>query len=641
MKKINLLAFLLIVVSIISFSFQDEESSESYQKLYSSRFNKFEAIQHDLLKVIDRADLNSEVDRASIRKKIQDSRFVMKGIDFWLRYLEPVAYKKINGPLPVEWETEVFEKYEKPYKREGAGLTLAAMYLDEPTIQKDSLRSLIQSSIVSSSVYTSDSILKKIHTFDHFYLCNRLYLLNLAAIYTTGFECPDQSSIIPELIKMLEDNLEIYECYNKAYVDKKISDNYLSLYNQTIAYCKTQPLDFTRFDHFTFIKDYVNPLYKINQQLILLYHASSRSYMDYTLNNDASSIFDKSIYQSQNTKGIFYKVNDPKVLAIINQTGKKLFYDPIISGNNSRSCVSCHKPTEYFTDTTTRTSLKFDQNNFLARNSPTLINAGYNHLLMLDGKHYTLQSQCKAVMTNKEELGSEEEEILKKVMSCSDYKNTFKGLLKYTPLQKEVTIEHIISAITFYYSQYSEYTSPFDDAMNRITTLNTSAKNGFNIFMSKAQCATCHFVPQFNGVKPPFIGSEFEVLGVPIDNKFSTINNDVGRYSLNPAEETMHAFRTGSIRNSEHTKPYMHNGVFNTLDEVINFYNNGGGIGHGINVTNQTLSSDSLHLTSLEKEELIDFIKSLTENIKFEEAPKELPQSRIASLKNRKVGGLY
>ena len=122
--------------------------------------------------------------------------------------------------------------------------------------------------------------------------------------------------------------------------------------------------------------------------------------------------------------------------------------------------------------------------------------------------------------------------------------------------------------------------------------------------MSKAQCATCHFVPQFNGVKPPYIGSEFEVLGVPKDIAFKSLNDDKGRHGVNPADEMDHAFRTGTIRNIAYTAPYMHNGVFKTLNEVIDFYDVGGGAGKGLSVTNQTLSSDSLKLTAEEKQDL-------------------------------------
>jgi cytochrome c peroxidase len=131
------------------------------------------------------------------------------------------------------------------------------------------------------------------------------------------------------------------------------------------------------------------------------------------------------------------------------------------------------------------------------------------------------------------------------------------------------------------------------------------------------------------------------VLGVPFDTNYTRISDDKGRYLVNPAEETLNAFRTGTVRNADKTKPYMHNGVFNSLMEVINFYDAGGGLGRGLEVKNQTLSSDSLHLSISEKNKLIAFIKSVTEEIPTESIPDHLPVSTIKVLNNRKVGGEY
>jgi cytochrome c peroxidase len=212
-------------------------------------------------------------------------------------------------------------------------------------------------------------------------------------------------------------------------------------------------------------------------------------------------------------------------------------------------------------------------------------------------------------------MGSDEVEVVKKVLNVPEYKKGFKKLLKYTPQEKEVTLEHLVSAISFFYGKFGNGYAPFDDAMNKKGTVSQDVIKGFNLFMSKAQCATCHFVPQFNGVKPPFIGSEFEVLGTPQDAHYKALSPDKGRYEINPATETMNAFRTGSLRNIEHTKPYMHNGVFKTLDEVVEFYNGGGGAGRGLKVDNQTLSSDSLKLNVNEKQHLIQFMKALSEKV--------------------------
>jgi cytochrome c peroxidase len=359
----------------------------------------------------------------------------------------------------------------------------------------------------------------------------------------------------------------------------------------------------------------------------------SKSLVDFSLNKKEITIFDKALYNGQNPKGIFLRVTDPEALQEMDRLGKLLFYDPILSSNHERSCASCHKPTEYFTDTATATSLQLNHHDFLPRNTPSLINAQYNHLLMLDGKHISLLNQTKDVITNPKEMGCGEKEVMEKILSCSEYKTAFKRLLKYTPQEKEIGFDHIASAITFYYSKYSQYYSPFDDAMNYNKTISVSATKGFNLFMSKAQCATCHFVPQFNGVKPPYTNSEFEVLGVPHDTSFKNVGNDKGRFEVNAATETANAFRTGTIRNASFTGPYMHNGVFASLDEVINFYDAGGGAGRGIAVANQTLSSDSLKLTAEEKEHLLQFILSLNEGIQFEPPPRTLPISKDKNIK--------
>jgi cytochrome c peroxidase len=177
--------------------------------------------------------------------------------------------------------------------------------------------------------------------------------------------------------------------------------------------------------------------------------------------------------------------------------------------------------------------------------------------------------------------------------------------------------------------------------MNRQGTLSSDARDGFNLFMGKAQCGTCHFLPLFNGVKPPYIGSEFEVLGTPADTIYSALSADTGRYGVNPAPETHRAFRTGTLRNIARTAPYMHNGVFTTLMQVINFYDAGGGAGHGLNVPNQTLSADSLQLSPREKNAIISFLITLNEDLPPVATPASLPRARNKELNTRVPGGIY
>ena len=641
MKRKSALIIVMAIITLAFFSFKDNGNPANYASGYKACLQSFAEAERRVLYVIIKSNLRDSGDVSGIRTAIAEARVKMKGMDFWTRYLDPLAYKKVNGPLPVEWETEVFEKFEKPYMREGAGLTLAALYLDEPQPQKDSLLHLVQSGLAATESYKADTVMKELATYHHFFLCNRLYLLNLAAIYTTGFECPDTTRIIPELCAMLRDVRSIYELYNENFPSTPISDRYLGLYDSAISFAERQPPGYSVFDHFTFLRAYVNPLFAINAGLIRRYGVVSHSLVDYTLNKQSTSIFSKSLYNGQHAKGIFLRVKDSAALAEIDRIGKLLFYDPIFSGNNMRSCASCHKPAQYFTDTAGRTALGFNHSDFLSRNSPSLINADFNHLIMMDGRHISLQNQTKGVIGSTTEMGGNEADALRKVMSCEAYRIAFTKLLRYTPQETEVTFDHIASAITYYYCKFSKASAPFDEAVNSNRYLNASAKQGFNIFMSKAQCGTCHFVPLFNGVKPPYVSSEFEVLGVPEDTGFTVLSADSGRAFINPALQTVHAFRTGTIRNAARTAPYMHNGVFRSLREVIDFYDRGGGAGRGLKADNQTLSADPLHLTEGDKTALIGFIESLNEDIVLEAPPARLPGSKYKSLNSRRVGGLY
>ncbi len=213
-QKLFTIFFIVFIGVLCSFSISNEPFAGQYISTYCLKLKGFNSQQLSLLSSIQQADINSRAGREQVRDQIAAARIELKGVDFWLRYLEPIMYKKLNGPLPVEWETEVFEKFEAPYKREGAGLTLAELYLDEEHIEKDTLLALVQRSIDASRTYVADSITNELKTHHHFFLANRLFLLNLAAIYTTGFECPDTSRIIPELRSMMKDVTGIYTSYS-------------------------------------------------------------------------------------------------------------------------------------------------------------------------------------------------------------------------------------------------------------------------------------------------------------------------------------------------------------------------------------------------------------------------------------------
>jgi cytochrome c peroxidase len=150
----------------------------------------------------------------------------------------------------------------------------------------------------------------------------------------------------------------------------------------------------------------------------------------------------------------------------------------------------------------------------------------------------------------------------------------------------------------------------------QITTLDASVKRGFNLFMGKAQCGSCHFAPTYFGTAPPFYGiSESEVLGVTktFDTLHPVLDDDIGRFKNFEIDQFRNSIKTSTVRNAELTAPYMHNGGFKTLDEVIEFYNRGGGAGMGLSVPNQTLPATKLNLSKQDKKDIISFIKALTD----------------------------
>ncbi len=135
--------------------------------------------------------------------------------------------------------------------------------------------------------------------------------------------------------------------------------------------------------------------------------------------------------------------------------------------------------------------------------------------------------------------------------------------------------------------------------------------------MGKAKCGSCHFAPLFNGTQSPlFSKSEAEVLGVPAqaDTANAVLDEDPGRFILNPYPQYRYAFKTTTLRNVAKTAPYMHNGVYKSLEEVMDFYNRGGGAGIGIELDNQTLSPEPLNLSKKEIREIIAFLKTLNDD---------------------------
>ena len=372
----------------------------------------------------------------------------------------------------------------------------------------------------------------------------------------------------------------------------------------------TQHPDFNAFDRLTFIRSYLNPVSGWLKECVIVLHLEADDGRA-PLNSRAENLFAENIIDPG-----FFAPNErfrstPARLVL----GKKLFYDVRLSGTGTRSCASCHQPAHAFTDGLV-TPVTLDGIHALPRNTPTLLNAAYQTKLFYDSRTDKLENQISAVVHNAGEMAGSLKNRAAALNDDTAYHRLFTAA--YGSGREAITEYNIANAISNYVRTLTSFHSRFDQYMRRETENFTPAeKHGFNLFMGKAQCGTCHYAPLFNGLIPPFYDEiESEVIGVPASlTGKAVIDPDPGKYGYTHVPLHLHAFKTPTLRNIALTAPYMHNGVYKNLPEVIDFYNKGGGAGIGIDLPNQSLATDKLGLTPGEIKDLVIFLQSLTDTV--------------------------
>ncbi|KAA6439502.1 cytochrome C peroxidase, partial [Dyadobacter flavalbus] len=227
----------------------------------------------------------------------------------------------------------------------------------------------------------------------------------------------------------------------------------------------------------------------------------------------------------------------------------------------------------------------------------------------------SLEDQAADVIHNKKEMHGSMQDIARLIGSDAEYIKLFR---KAYPGINAVPPAYIQNSLAVFVRSINPFNSSFDRYMRGDKqALTLDERKGFNLFMGKARCGTCHFVPLFNGTVPPdYQRTESEVLGVTMntDWKNPRLDKDAGRGAHNHFPQWQHAFKTSTLRNVSKTAPYMHNGAYASLQQVMEFYNQGGGAGLGLPIPNQTLASDKLRLTKAEINLVIKFMKCLTDH---------------------------
>jgi cytochrome c peroxidase len=326
----------------------------------------------------------------------------------------------------------------------------------------------------------------------------------------------------------------------------------------------------------------------------------------------AASIFDREAFDASAYAPDFAPSSSPALVAL----GKRLFNEPRLSGPGTRACSLCHDPTRAFSDGRATSALLDSSLAPHRRNTPTLLNAGLQPALFMDSRVGSLEAQAEAVLASPAEMGGSAEIAAQHLRGDSAYRNAFAEALHQRP-DTAVTGRAIRIALAAYVRSLEGLNARFDQALRGDSSaLTPSERHGFTVFMGKGRCGTCHFLPLFNGTMPPdFAVSEPEIIGVPErpTTHGAQLDADPGRGGYDHEATHQGAFKVPTLRNIALTAPYMHNGGFTTLEQVIDFYDRGGGAGIGATVPGQTLPSRRLHLSALEKKDLIGFLRVLTD----------------------------
>jgi cytochrome c peroxidase len=440
----------------------------------------------------------------------------------------------------------------------------------------------------------------------------RSALLRVMTTGITGFDSPLAQYSLTEAKASLGGVYELLGLFRKNTTQKeqavfaplftgiKKSEDYLDSHSS-----------FNNFDRLSFITLYLDPLYKelVAARVKLTIGIPEGAN---PVNFDAVSIFATDAFNiSFYSPGQEYAPTPQRI-----KLGRKLFSDPLLSGDGSRSCASCHQPEKAFTDGR-KTALGIDNKTALTRNTPTLLNSALQTKQFYDSRADILENQLDEVVHNAAEMKGSLGKNVGELEKSPEYRALFHDA--YPGRQDPVSPSTIANAISSYLRSLVMLDSRFDQYMRGDKRkMNAAEKNGFNLFAGKAKCATCHYIPLFNGLAPPvFTETESEVLGVPktTDKNPAELDDDLGKYLFTRSVIHKYSFKTPTLRNIELTAPYMHNGVYRTLEEVIEFYDKGGGKGLHIAPVNQTLPFDKLALGKKEKADLIAFMKTLTDTV--------------------------
>ena len=592
MKK--LIAFICGLVLIFACS----KNNQQQEKFDQTAYSLLEGNIDSLIGIIHTLEVTK--DKNELKKIFSASRKSYKKIEPFIEYYYQGLTRRINGPALPEVKTD------DNMVNDPSGFQVIEEVIYADTVDLTEL--IKQTKILTTDLLFVKKTIKDLPIQDHhFYELVQHQIIRIAALGITGFDSPVAFQSIEEAKFSLEGMNDWYRIYCQT---KKKSPNkqVINQINEAVLFTQKNN-NFNSFNRLVFIKYHLMPISS-------KFEKEFQSTINNTPNFKENKVFYGTLSDLMQGKALnpdaFSPYSESKSTPEKIALGKTLFSEVSLSKNNNISCASCHNPDKAFTDGKV-TSVTNIHNNRAKRNSPTVLYSAFQKSFFYDLRSQDLENQIANVMENPNEFDLTPKEIKKKVLSNQTLAAFF---AKAYPQKKEITPFEIRNSIASYVRSLMPFNSKIDHYFKGQISLTDEEVNGFNLFAGKAKCATCHFIPLYNGTIPPWYNNtESEVIGVPKNNTWrnAVVDEDVGRYNLNQLEQLKYSFKTPTVRNIVKTSPYMHNGVYTKLEEVVKFYEMGGGNGIGMNLEFQTLPFDNLQLTAKDKQDLIGFLKTLTD----------------------------
>jgi cytochrome c peroxidase len=517
----------------------------------------------------------------------------------------PAVVEALNGPSPEASEDRPYQPLGAPA---GFQVIEGALFPGGDDPGRDSLRATVRA--MRASVAALRGMTDRVQVTDAAVLdALRLEMARISTLGIAGFDAPLSGDDVVESTAALDGA--------RAVVQAAVADG-AGVRWSAVDSALGRAADYLRvhasrdsLDPLTFIVGYADPAARVV--------ADARRALPPPLplrrlwRQGAASLFERDAFDAS----AYAPMDAPPASGALIALGRRLFSEPALSGPGTRACAFCHDPGRAFTDGRARSAL-LTRPGGAHRNTPTLLNAGYAPALFDDLRARSLEAQAGIVLAAPAEMGGSPGLVVARLREDPTYRAAFARAFSGDP-GSAITARRLLLALGAYVRSLSALDSRFDRAVRGDTAAVSSTERlGFRVFMGKARCATCHFLPLFNGTMPPdFVTSEAEIIGTPdrTGGPHPRLDADPGLAGVDAQPAHRGAFKVPTLRNVALTAPYMHDGAFRTLEEVVDFYDHGGGAGSGLDVPDQTLLPVPLHLSSEEKGALVAFLRALTDTV--------------------------